>query len=152
VDDGDELRRLLDERACERLMVDYAWYVDTGHAARIADLFTPDGLWEGADGGRMEGADAIRRAMAGRQGLTRRTSMHVCTNLRVTLDGPDDATGSCYLLNVRHDDQGEAQLPAPAKVPKLTGIYHDRFVRTPEGWRIAHLRFELRFLRPRSRP
>jgi hypothetical protein len=41
---NDALSRLLDERACERLVIDYTHLVDFGEAARIADLFTEDEL------------------------------------------------------------------------------------------------------------
>jgi SnoaL-like domain len=55
----DPVARLLDERACERLIIDYTHLVDFGEAARIADLFMTDGVWE-AGGLRMDGQDAIR--------------------------------------------------------------------------------------------
>ena len=147
---NDALTRLLDERACERLVIDYTHLVDFGEAARIADLFTEDGVWE-AEGVRMEGRDAIRAGFGARQGVTRRTSRHVCTNLAITLAGPDDATGVSYLVNYRHDSaSGVAELPAPAGLPKFVGEYFDRFVRTPDGWRIAHRRCTLAFVRARG--
>jgi len=34
------------ERACERLVIRYAYLVDFGNAAGIADLFTKDGISE----------------------------------------------------------------------------------------------------------
>lgn len=144
------LTRLLDERACERLVIDYTHLVDFGEAARIADLFTADGVWE-ADGVRMDGRDAIRAGFGARQGVTRRTSRHVCTNVAITLEGPDAAAGISYLVNYRHDSQtGTAELPAPVGHPKFVGEYHDRFVRTPDGWRIAHRRCTLAFVRVRG--
>jgi SnoaL-like domain len=45
----DELERLLAERACERLIIEYCRRVDFGNARLIADLFTEDGQWEGVD-------------------------------------------------------------------------------------------------------
>jgi ketosteroid isomerase-like protein len=144
------LNRLLDERACERLVIDYTHLVDFGEAARIADLFTEDGVWE-AEGVRMDGRDAIRAGFGARQGVTRRTSRHVCTNLAITLTGADEATGISYLVNYRHDSPtGTAELPAPAGHPKFVGEYHDRFVRTADGWRIAHRRCTLSFVRARG--
>lgn len=143
----DLVAQLLDERACERLIIDYTHLVDFGEAARVADLFTTDGVWE-AGGVRMEGQDAIRAGFLARQHVARRTSRHVCSNLAVTRTGPDEATGLSYLVNYRHDAaSGVAERPAPAGVPKFVGEYHDRFVRTPDGWRIAHRRCELAFVR-----
>jgi len=144
---NDPVARLLDERACERLIIDYTHLVDFGEAARIADLFTTDGVWEAGDL-RMDGQDAIRAGFMARQGVARRTSRHVCSNVAITLVGPDEATAISYLVNYRHDAaSGVAQRPAPAGVPKFVGEYHDRFVRTPDGWRIAHRRCEMAFVR-----
>ncbi len=146
----DPMAQLLDERACERLVVDYTHFVDFGEAARIAELFTGDGIWE-AEGVRMVGQEAIRAGFLARQGVVRRTSRHVCTNVAITMRGPDEATGLSYLVNYRHDStSGAAERPAPAGHPKYVGEYHDRFVRTPDGWRIAHRRCEMAFVRARG--
>jgi hypothetical protein len=102
----------------------------------------------------MQGRDTIASVFAGRQGLTRRTSRHVCTNVLVDVaaDG-NTATASTYLMNYRHDGaDGQAANPAPANHPKFVGTYYDRFERTPEGWLIAERRFEMAFLRKSSRP
>jgi hypothetical protein len=148
----DALDRLLAERACERLMLLYAAYVDEGRAGEVASLFTEEGRWEGADGKAFEGRPAIAAAFGARQSLTRRTSRHVCTNLLVEV-GADGATatGTCYLVNYRHDSaDGQPARPAPADHPKFMGAYHDRFVRTPDGWRIVERRFDMSFLRSRG--
>jgi hypothetical protein len=148
----DDLTRLLIERACERLITDYARFVDFGAAARIAELFAADGVWE-APGVRMEGQEAIRTGFWKREGVTRRVSRHVCTNVAIDVLGPGEARGLSYLINYRHDRrEGEdAAAPAPTGPPKFVGEYHDRFVRTPEGWRFAERVCTLAFLRPPSR-
>ena len=149
----DALTRLLAERACERLMVDYAWAVDSGRAVLIADLFTDDGVWEGADGGGMRGRETIVAAFTKRQALTRRASRHVITNQAVDVIDENTATGRAYLINYRHDSaEGVAEVPAPAGHPKFVGEYHLQYVNTPDGWRIKTLRFTLAFLRRSSRP
>ena len=145
----DPVARLLAERACERLMTDYTRFVDFGEASRIADLFVADGVWE-AEGVRMDGQDAIRAGFAARQGVSRRTSRHVCTNVAVDVVSPDAATGLSYLINYRHDSRsGTAEVPAPVDHPKFVGEYHDRFVHTADGWRFAHRRCDLAFVRVR---
>jgi uncharacterized protein (TIGR02246 family) len=143
----DPVARLLAERACERLMTDYTRFVDFGEASRIADLFTVDGVWE-AEGVRMDGRDAIRAGFSARQGVERRTSRHVCTNIAVDVLGPDEAQALSYLVNFRHDSRtGIAERPAPVDHPKFVGEYHDRFVRTANGWQFLHRRCDLAFLR-----
>jgi hypothetical protein len=148
----DDLARLLIERACERLVVDYARFVDFGEASHIADLFTADGVWESGDL-RMVGRDAIRAGFARREAVARRVSRHVCTNVAVDVIGADDARGLSYLINYRHDrrDGEDAAAPAPSGHPKFVGEYHDRFVRTPDGWRFAHRICGLTFVRAPSR-
>ncbi len=142
-----DLDRLLDERACERLIVEYTHLVDFGNAPGIADLFTEDGVWR-TDEFAMEGRDAIRAGFERRQGVTRRQSRHVCTNVAVTVDG-DRANGLCYLVNYRHDSEtGVAETPAPADVPKYVGEYRDVFVRTEEGWRFQDRYCSMAFVRP----
>lgn len=144
------LQQLLDERACERLVLDYTRFVDFGEAARIAELFTPDGVWESVDV-RMDGRDAIRAGFLARQGVARRTSRHVCTNIAITLEAADEARGLSYLINYRHDSStGVAERPAPVNHPKFVGEYHDRFVRTADGWRFVHRRCDVTFLRLRT--
>jgi ketosteroid isomerase-like protein len=146
----DATQRLLDERACQRLITTYTHLVDFGNAPAIAELFTPDGVWR-SDDLVMVGQDEIRAGFERRQGVTRRQSRHVCTNILIDVDG-DEATGLCYLVNYRHDSEsGVAEKPAPVEVPKYVGEYHDRFVRGPEGWRIAERHFDLAFVRPARR-
>jgi len=148
----DDLQRLLAERACERLIVDYARRVDFGEAGRVADLFTPDGRWEGTDL-VLDGREEIRAWFGRRQGLDRRVSRHLCTNVAVDVVSPDEAVSLCHLVNYRHDRRGDDRaLPVPAEVPKYVGELHDRFRRTPDGWRFTHRRVEVAFLRPSSRP
>ncbi len=147
----DALAELLDERAIHRLMTDYTRFVDFGEAARIAGLFTEDGVWDGP-GVRMEGHDEVHRFFAERESVTRRTSRHVITNIAIELTGPDTATATSYLINYRHDSRDEVLLPVPVGHPKYVGEYHDRFVRTPAGWRFAERLFTNTFLRERSAP
>jgi ketosteroid isomerase-like protein len=149
----EQLERLVTERACERLLYEYAWLVDSGAAGQVADLFTEDGAWLGADGGGLRGNDEIRQAFSRRQGVTRRQSRHVMTNVRIDHDGGDRAAGTAYLVNYRHDASGDAAArPAPADHPKFVGDYHLTFRRTSDGWRIETLRFDLAFLRQRREP
>ena len=148
--DHGDLDRMLVEHACERLIYEYAWLIDSGAASQVADLFTDDGEWLGADGRGMRGVDEIREAFTGRQAIARRRSRHVMTNVRVDYDGDDGAVATAYLINFRHDASGATTTgPAPADHPKFVGDYSFTFRRTSRGWRIATLQFALAFLRGR---
>ena len=47
------------ERECERLIAQYCHLVDHDEAAKIADLFTQDGVWKNINA-TMDGRDGIR--------------------------------------------------------------------------------------------
>jgi ketosteroid isomerase-like protein len=143
------LQALLDERAITRLMTDYTRFVDFGEAARIAELFTEDGVWDGP-GVRMQGRAEVHEFFSRRETVSRRTSRHVITNVAIDLVGPDEATALSYLVNFRHDSRGDVVLPVPADHPKYVGEYRDRFVRTAAGWRFAERVFTNAFLRTRA--
>jgi uncharacterized protein (TIGR02246 family) len=147
------MNRLLAERACARLIYQYARFVDSGEAARIADLFTEDGVWTAADGRSMEGQDQIRSAFSARQALTRRLSRHVITNVLIDVHSDMEASGTAYLVNYRHDGTGDTvERPGPARHPKFVGDYHLEFRSVDGEWRIARLRFDLLFLRRSETP
>ena len=42
-----DLQRLVDERACEKLISEYCHLVDFGNASAIAQLFILEGQWSG---------------------------------------------------------------------------------------------------------
>jgi hypothetical protein len=145
----DELERLVAQRACEELIYEYARRVDLGEASRIADLFTENAQWRGDM--LLDGREKIREWFIERGELTRRVSRHVCTNVAVTVLGPDEAESLCYMINYRHDRrEGDDNLPVPAEVPKYVGELRDRFRRTPEGWRFQRREVDVTFLRRRS--
>jgi uncharacterized protein (TIGR02246 family) len=147
-----DLETMLAERECERLVYRYAWLVDSGEAAGIADLFTEDGVWAAGDGEPMRGREGILRGFTRRQGITRRQSRHVMTNVLIDITGPDTATGIVYLVNFRHDSKtGVAEKPAPADAPKFVGDYHLTFRRVDGTWYFDTLDLDLAFLRRSSR-
>lgn len=148
----DDVERMIAERSCERLLVDYAQLVDFGNASGIADLFTEDAVWSGTDL-LLEGREAIREWFVKREGLARRVSRHVFTNVGIDVLNDDEATGVCYLINYRHDRQeGDLRMPAPGDVPKYVGECHDRFRRTSDGWRFTARHVDVAFARPSRRP
>ncbi len=146
----DELQQILAERACERLIVEYCRRVDFGEASGIADLFTDDGRWEGTDL-VLEGREQIRAWFEKREGVSRRVSRHVCTNVAVALASETEASSLCYMINYRHDRrEGDEALPVPAEVPKFVGELHDSFRLTDDGWRFASRLVTVAFVRRRA--
>jgi hypothetical protein len=137
------------ERECERLVTRYCHYVDHGQAERIAELFTKDGAWR-APGIEMKGQEELRRGFSARQANRGRMSRHVCSNGLVEVIDADHATGVVYLTLYRHDGE-EGRRTSPLDGPEMVGEYRDRFVRTPDGWRIAERSTHVDFVREAPR-
>lgn len=128
----DPLARLLDERAIERMIVEYAALNDAGDWQAVAAMYAPDGRMSRptAPDAFIEGADAILAAFQARPA---RKSRHLVSNIRVDVAG-DSATASSQIL-----------LFTAAGQPPLVGTYADRLVRTAEGWRFTERRGSLDF-------
>ncbi len=91
----DPMERLLAERACERLIVEFLWRLDLGEPGTVAELFTADGTWEWPAGDRLvRGRDALWEYFASRP--VDRLSRRVCSNVLVTVDLRDD--GRCDVV------------------------------------------------------
>jgi len=56
---------------------------------------------------------------------------------RVELEG-DTAVGRAYISEFGHMRDGRSQLHY--------SLYHDRYERTPDGWKFAERRYEIRYL------
>jgi 3-phenylpropionate/cinnamic acid dioxygenase small subunit len=116
---------LNDERAIRRLMTRYCHLVDDGAFEDIPALWTNDAelLLRGETA---TGPAAIVARIAGRQTPELR-GLHVSANVLIDVDG-DTAQAVSDFLFMRREG-------GPDPVVKFIGRYHDRFVRTPDGWR-----------------
>ena len=142
----DDIERMLIERACERLMIEYCHFVDHGEASRIADQFTDDGVWTSPDN-TMTGRAEIEAGFGRREAAPRRRSRHVCTNALVNVIDRNNATGVVYLTLHRHDDHERPERVRPSEVPDIVGEYRDTFVRTDAGWRFTRREIAVDFAR-----
>ena len=134
----DESARTAIERACERLVIEYAHRTDFDTTKAVADLFTDDGVLD-VGVRRLEGRAALVEAAATRDPAMR--MVHVCTNVLIDVVDEDHATGVCYLTAYVEMAAGDG--PLPMSQPAMVGRYHDDFVRTPSGWR-----FKSRVVKP----
>jgi hypothetical protein len=107
------------------LTVAYSWALD---ARRYDDL---DAVFLRVAtahlGWTLRGLDAIKARVADALDPLD-ASQHMVGTHQIVVDG-DRATGRTY-LQAQHVKDGELFM--------VGGAYHDRFVRTPEGWRIEH--------------
>ena len=116
-------------RDCTNLVLDYALYRDRFDAAGFAGLFTEDGSLT-VGGQTWVGREQIHgRIVALNTGSSIR---HLMSTVRITPVDETHATGVSYATIYS----------SPAGVNTVTGFtlmgeYHDEFVRTAEGWKIA---------------
>ncbi|MFI6345548.1 nuclear transport factor 2 family protein [Streptomyces sp. NPDC050560] len=138
----DPMERLLAERACERLIVEFVRRLDLGDPSDVADLFTPDGVWEWPHGGRtVRGREALRAYFGSRP--ADRLSRRVSTNILVTVESATAATATSYFATYRVD--GYTGGMVPPVLPANVGHYEDTFRRDGDAWLLAERTVHLPF-------
>ena len=140
----DDLQKLLIERACARLVTEYCHVIDHGDAAKVADLFTADGVWASPEN-TMTGREAILRGFTNRQNNKARMSRHVCNNLLIEVIDQNTAQGVVYLTLYRNDGE-EGRRFASGASPSMVGEYRDQFENTADGWRFKRREVAINFL------
>ncbi|MFE9438061.1 nuclear transport factor 2 family protein [Streptomyces sp. NPDC006602] len=147
----DPIDRLLAERACERLVIDFARRLDLGEPGSVAELFTEDGSWEWPAGGRLiNGREALRQYFGSRP--ADRLSRRLMSNILVTVTSPDTATATSYFSTYRIDGHDGGTDPVPSGPPVQVGHYEDSFHRRPDGtWLLSARALHLPFGSPTPR-
>lgn len=146
--DLDPLQRLLAERACERVVLDFVRRLDLGEPSSVAELFTEDGTWEWPDGERLvEGREALRKYFGSRP--AGRLSRRLMSNVLVTLTTPDTAISTAYFTTYRVDGHHGGLVPAGP--PVQVGHYEDNFREVDGSWLIASRTLFLPFGGPTPR-
>ena len=128
-----------DEAACARLCVDFANHIDARRYSAWLDLFTEDGVLDRM-GHPVVGRAALAAFLEARPATVE--TRHLCTNIRVDLASAGEATGFCYALFFQ-GAAGEAGRPATLSDAPSVVEYHDRYRRTPQGWRIQERRIRM---------
>ena len=120
----------------EALVVEHAWLIDHGMADQTPELFTEDGRMLGL-GEPIVGRTALADWGRARAAMTKRTSRHVLTNLRLAFESEDRVRGTVLLTLYRCDHE----LVRPA-TPLLVGDFEDTFQLCSDGrWRFQERRF-----------
>jgi hypothetical protein len=123
---------LEDIEAIKRLKARYCAVCDDDHnPAEITKLFAENGIWEGADVGRHEGHEAIRRLFEGfRDRIS--FSQHNVMNPIIEENG-DQAKASWYFMGPFTFRKGNRQYWLAAR-------YEDDYVKINGEWKFKHLR------------
>jgi hypothetical protein len=135
-----EMRRLTDKDAIADVLYRYTVALDTHRWSDLEDVFTPDATMVVASadvGDRIAINDEVAEGRDGVIGTIRSildgmdATQHVCAQPLIEVNG-DGATSTSYLHEQHYfiDDHGPETL-------ETGGIYIDKLIRTPDGWRIT---------------
>lgn len=131
------LQAIADRVEIEALRAEFADASMTHDWDRFASLFTEDGVWRMPHidvelAGRAEIRDGVERLRAMWAYFVQNTHPGP-----VRLDG-DTATGRAYIAEFGGFQDGRSNLNY--------SLYHDRYERTPDGWRFAERVYEVRYV------
>ena len=128
------------QRACTRLVSQYAYLNDERRFEELVELFTEDAVLyrpsapDQAIGGRQAILEAFRKRPADAM------TFHVCSDILIDVQSAYAAQGRSRILllsTVRQEDGMASQTEPKAPVP---GIFRDRFRLTEKGWKFAERR------------
>jgi hypothetical protein len=111
------------ERACERLVLDFAYFSDRREYEALGGLFVENGTMTRPSGAVLAGRHAIVNSYQATP--ADRVTRHICTNIRIVVESADRARSVTYAIVYSMNAN-----------PRV-GEFEDEFLRTPEGWRIA---------------
>lgn len=129
------LRRMEDERAIERLLIEYGRTLDNRDFAAWSALFTEDGEWQGAQGG-YKGRAQLRTSMEkiftdAAADIPKGRNFHAMSNFIIDVQG-DRATASSKFVFYK--------LEGSKPVAEVTGRYEDELVRVGGAWKFRKRR------------
>jgi 3-phenylpropionate/cinnamic acid dioxygenase small subunit len=126
--------------ACTSLSIAFANAVDSRNYPRVLELFTEDAVLQRWD-----------QDFVGREGIAGMLNArpvdvqtrHICSNIEISQQSANEANGITYFVFFRGVGDGSQTLALGN--PNLVGEYHDRYLFTDVGWRIAQRRIKLVF-------
>jgi hypothetical protein len=135
-----ETELLVIERACERLVLDSVAFNDALDFESFAGLFSAEGVMIRPAGDELVGPAAILAAY--RSKPAGRTTRHIVTNVRITVEASDRARGLSYAVVYGANACGptEGAFGVRADPRQLVGEFEDEFILTAEGWRFRSRR------------
>lgn len=134
------------EQECRDLIVKFNHYYDHGRGEEAVALFMEDGGWTRDDGRPTRGHAALLANYRRRPTQVRR---HIGTTTFITVIDANHAEGVTYFTALHHDPGTPTpDYPLPLHGPASMGEWHDKLVRTPQGWRFAERQTKHIFKRP----
>ena len=138
----EKLDRITARQAIEDLNNDFCHFLDSNMIEELVELFTEDANY--SHGSRVScGKTEIEALFTGRSVAGVRTSRHMQTGLRITLQDPDNATGKSVCLTFACDGPP----PISPATPFLVADFIDEYSRCADGrWRIRKRHIERIFM------
>lgn len=126
--DQERLQRLEDREAIRELRYEYARCLDDEAWEEWVDLFTPDAECAYEGWGEVAGHEELYEFAAEDVAESFAYTAHVMLHPQITVEG-DEARGQWYTkIHYALADGGGGW---------RQGRYHDRYVRTPDGWKFS---------------
>jgi ketosteroid isomerase-like protein len=131
------LQNIIDRFEIEALRGEFTDAATMRDWDRFAALFTSDGVWQIPDGNiKLVGRAEIRPAIERMQGAWEFFVQNVHPGT-IQLDG-DTATGRSYVAELGRFRAGSSHVNY--------SVYHDRYQRTPDGWKFTERVYEVKYL------
>ncbi len=135
-------QRLDIQRDVQDLIFRFFLHLDEQEYDQLAQLMAPSGTWL-RNNVLLKGPESVREAMRTRPvGFTTR---HLITNIIFDCPDQDHAEATYYMTVFVHTGETRPTAPVPIDLPMHVSTFRQKFVRTPQGWRIAELSGEPTF-------
>ena len=136
-------REIVDE--CRDLVIELVHAGDHGELEKAIDLWIPTGTW--IRGGKpFTGREQLLESFKRASDTT--LIRHLVVDTKITVKDESNAEGVSYYLAINHDPKTkEPKLPLPLE-PFSMGEWHDKYVKTPQGWRFSHREVKRLFQKP----
>ena len=130
---------LVDIELIKRLKYRYLRFLDQKLFDEMREVFTPDATARYSGGHySFDGVEAIIDFLKESMGSEGFLSSHRCHHPEIDITGPDTATGIWALEDTVIIEEHDISLRGAA-------FYEDEYVRTADGWRIAHTGYRRSF-------
>tara|TARA_X000000368_G_C22666764_1_gene552114 strand:+ start:91 stop:543 length:453 start_codon:yes stop_codon:yes gene_type:complete len=129
-----EIQELFDRQEITDAMHSYCRFVDLNLPEKQVECFTIDAVADYYGGTELVGRSAILEML--KEALTRFTATcHTLSNIEISFESPDAANSISYVQAWHRKPSG------PEDDYEVRGQYHDRWLKTEEGWRISYRKF-----------
>jgi hypothetical protein len=124
-----EMQRLADIEAIKQLKARHVYVVDHQDWEAWAKEVLAEDVELVSDGGTLNGRDNVVSSVS--RSLTGAKTIHRVYNCEMTITGPNTATAAWPMSDIVQMMHNGAPL-----LIRGWGYYHEKYVRTPQGWRI----------------